>query len=124
LRDPDGRVRGAAAGSLASVGAAGPEVIGLLMDEDPGTRLAAAKALAAQGGFGIVDRLIEFAFAFDGMHRREAARLLAALNRAEATRGFLEILRDPGRKRCWRAAIDAVEELHRSHTASGTRMVA
>lgn len=124
LRDRDGLVRGAAARALAALGAAGWEVETLLEDEDPGVRLAAAAAVAEQGGPGALARLVGFAFAYDGMHAREAARLLRDLDRDGASKRVLSTLADPGQKRSWRVAVEILGELHGSDTVAAVQLVA
>ncbi|MHA1158218.1 MAG: HEAT repeat domain-containing protein, partial [Alphaproteobacteria bacterium] len=113
LRDDDSFVRCAALHALAGAGTAGPEVEALLEDSDPQVRLEAAGAVTAAGGAGATDQLIDFAFAFEGHHRRQAGRALRGLDTVAANRRFLEVLDDPDRKILWAVAIEALEELNR-----------
>ena len=124
LEDDDSYVRAAATRTLAALGCLGEEAEARLSDGYPGVRLAAAEGLARQGGAEAVDRLIDFAFSCDGMHRQEAARLLGRLDRDGASARFLERLRDPDRRKDWRIAIDALAELHRADGASAPVPVA
>lgn len=114
LRDGDSFVRAEAVRALARLGRTGTETQALLGDPDPGVRLAAAAAVAGAGRDGAVDLLVDFAFSFEGYHRREAARLLRRLDRAGATARFLEALDDRDRLRARPVAIEALEELNAS----------
>jgi HEAT repeat protein len=114
LRDPDSFVRAETVRALARLGAAGPELAALLDDPDPGVRLAAAQALAGAGGPGAVERLADFAFAFEGYHRRAAGRLLRRLDMAAANAHFLQALDEPELLRLRPVAIEALEELNRT----------
>lgn len=123
LGDDDSFVRGDAIRALSKLGAARREIERLLGDPDSGVCLAAARAVADGGGEAAVERLVEFAFAFEGRHRREAARLLRGVDPEAASALFLEVLEDPGRTRSWQVAIEALEELNsatsNSHAGSG-----
>lgn len=121
LDDRDPFVRAEAVRSLAFCAAAGTEVERLMGDEEAGVRLAAAQAMAASGRAEAVARLVDFAVAFGGVHRRDAARLLRRLDPAAANARLLEALADPARKREWRSAIEALEELNRRDPAETAR---
>jgi len=112
--DSDPFVRAEALRALARLGAVGAVVEAALDDREPGVRLAAAQALARGGGPDTVARLVDFAFAHDGHHRREAARLLAGIDRDAAGALFLAVLADPKRLVAWHMAIEALEELYRA----------
>jgi HEAT repeat protein len=112
LRDPDGFVRGEAVRALARLGAIAPEAEALLVDNEPGVRLAAAEAVATRAGPNALNLLVDHAFAFVGHHRREAARLLRRLDRAAAGARFIEVLNDPKQECAWPIAIEALEELY------------
>ena len=114
LGDEDSFVRTGAIGALSRLGKAGPEIEVLLADRDPGVRLAAAGAVAGAGGAQAVGPLVDFAFAFEGYHRREAGRLLRNVDAPAASARFLDVLNDPDRLRTWQVAIEALEELNRS----------
>ncbi len=114
LTDEDSFVRTEAIGALSRLGKAGPEIEVLLADRDPGVRLAAAGAVAGAGGAQAVGPLVDFAFAFEGYHRREAGRLLRNVDAPAASARFLDVLNDPDRLRTWQVAIEALEELNRS----------
>jgi HEAT repeat protein len=119
LRDADSIVRAEAVRALARRGAAGPEIRTLLGDADPGVRFAAAEAVAGSSGPGtdeadVNELLFEFAFAFEGYHRRAAARLLRNLGGAQDTGRFVAALEDRQRVRFWPIAIEALEELNRA----------
>lgn len=111
-KDPDGFVRAEAVRALAELGVAGPGVEALLGDPEANVRLAAAQAVAEAGGPGAVARLADFAFAFEGTHRRVAGRLLRRLDVAAANARFVEALGDRDRMRLWPVAIEALEELN------------
>ncbi len=120
LEDNDSFVRTEAVRALSGMGEAGPGLKALLGDSDPGVRLAAAEAVAASGGEGSVERLVGFAFTFDGYHRREVGRVLRSLDAPLASTRFLEALDDDARTRTWPVAIEALEELNRrDHAADG-----
>jgi HEAT repeat protein len=123
LGDEDSFIRAEAVRALARLGPVGGEVVASLRDPDPGVRLAAAQAVAQFGGADAVDPLVDYAFAFEGYHRREAGRLLRGLDAAAASRRFLETLGNPDRIRVWPVAIEALEELNRrdAATANGPR---
>lgn len=112
LRDPDGFVRAEAVRARAKLGAAGPGVEALLGDPEANVRLAVARAVAEAGGPDAVEHLADFAFAFEGRHRRVAGRLLRRLDVAAANARFLEALGDRDRMRLWPVAIEALEELN------------
>jgi HEAT repeat protein len=113
LGDEDSFVRAEAVRALGRLGCSSAEVEGSLDDPNPSVRLAAAQVVGRLGGANAVGLLVEFAFAFEGYHRRQAGRLLRGIDVAAASDGFLEALRDPDRIRTWPVAIEALEELHR-----------
>lgn len=113
LHDDDGFVRAEAVRALSGHVAARREIAALLDDPEPGVRLAAAEAVTEGGGSDALALLVDFAFAFEGTHRREAGRLLRALDAAAASARFLEALGDTARRRTWQVAIEALEELNR-----------
>jgi HEAT repeat protein len=111
LEDADGFVRAESVRALAALGA--DAATRPLDDPEPGVRLAAAEAVAKSGAADAVDRLVGFAYADDGQHRREAARLLRDLDRTAATARFVAALEDRDRLRLAPIAIEALEELNR-----------
>lgn len=113
LSDDDGFVRAEAVRTLAQCAPVGPEISVLLDDPEPGVRLAAAEAVAANGGAGAVDLLVAFAFAFGGLHRREAGGLLRSMDAGSANNQFLATLEDPAQRATWQVAIEALEELNK-----------
>ena len=121
--DEDSFVRAETLRALAALGAAEPEAEALLDDPDPGVRLAAAEAIAGTGGARAVALLADFAFAFEGRHRRQAGRLLRRLDAAAANARFLEVLEDPDRLRVWPVAIEVLEEINRTDAAARGRAV-
>ncbi len=114
LRDEDSFSRTEAVHALCRRGQAGPEVEALLLDPNPTVRLSAAEAVAYAGGREAIDRILDFAFSFEGYHGVQAARLLHRLNAAEASGRLIDVLRDPGQKRTWSVAIEALAELNDS----------
>lgn len=114
IRDEDSFVRAEAVRALAGVGQVGAEIEVLLNDPDPSVRLSAANAIGGAGQDAATKLLVDFAFSFEGYHSREAARLLRNLDAARASALFIEVLRDPERKRIWSVAIEALEELNGS----------
>lgn len=121
LGDEDSFVRTEAIGAFSRLDKTGSETEALLADRDPGVRLAAAGAVAGAGGAQAVGLLADFAFAFEGYHRREAGRLLRNVDAPAASARFLDVLNDPDRLRTWQVAIEALEELNRSDPpASGS----
>ena len=124
LGDDDGLVRSEAVRGLSRLGEAGPGIERMLEDGDPTVRLAAAGALADGGSAQALGRLVEFAFAFDGHHRRQAARLLRRVDAAAASVRFVAVLKDKERMRVWPVAIEALEELNREDlTADETDII-
>lgn len=115
LRDPDGFIRVEAVRGLVRRSAVGPEVARLLKDSEPMVRLAAAEAIAAAHGADALERLADFAFAFEGYHRRQTARLLREIDASAASDRFVAVLDDPEQKPVWQVAIEALEEIHRSN---------
>jgi HEAT repeat protein len=114
LSDEDSFVRTEAARALAGREEAEAKIEGLLDDPDPGVRLAAATALAAAGARAL-EPLIEFAFAFEGYHRREAGYLMRRVDADKACARFAAVLHEPERRREWPVAIEALEELRADH---------
>lgn len=112
LADGDPFVRKEAVRALSSLGWAGGEIEALLDDPDPAVRQSAAEAIASTGGSEAVKLLVQFAFSFEGYHGRLAARLLRDLDAPRASARFIEVLRDPERKRIWSVAIQALGELN------------
>jgi hypothetical protein len=112
LKDEDSNIRAEAVRALATLGVSNSYAEQMLADPDPGVRLATAQAVAAQGGDGAVTRLVDFAFSFEGYHRREVGRLLRGLDRAVANKRFVDFLGDQTKKRFWPVVIEALEELN------------
>jgi hypothetical protein len=122
IRDEDNFIRAETVRAVSRLGGVGPDVEALLQgDPDPGVRLAAAGAVAGAGTAGAVELLADFAFAFEGHHRRQAGRALRNLDVAAANRRFLEALDDPERTRLWPVAIEALEELNDTDAAAADR---
>jgi HEAT repeat protein len=111
LSDDDPHIRLEAVRALDLCAVADDRILACLKDEYSGVRLAAASALARHRGPGVVGPLVEFAFADDGMYRREAGRLLGAFAREPAAGKFLGILDDNSLKRHWLVAIEALAEM-------------
>jgi hypothetical protein len=65
----------------------------------------------------------DFAFGFEGYHRRQAGRLLRRLDRSAANDRFLKALADPDRLRQRPVAIAVLEELNRTDQPSATELV-
>jgi HEAT repeat protein len=114
IRDEDSFVRAEAVRALSKLGQVGSRIEALLGDPDPSVRLCAAEAVAGAGGIGAVEMLVDFALSFEGYHGRQAARLLRSLDATRASALFVDVLRDPRRKRTWSIAIEALEELNSS----------
>ena len=108
-RDDNAAVRAEAVKSLASDRV---DLSAHLRDVDPAVRIAAAEAMAARGGTDVVDRLIAFAFDHDGYQWLDAARLLRAVDPDAAAAHFVDLLANPGHRRIWRIAIEALETLY------------
>jgi HEAT repeat protein len=111
LSDNDPHIRLEAVRALDLRAVADDRILACMKDEYSGVRLAAASALARHRGPGVVGPLVEFAFADDGMYRREAGRLLGAFAREPAAGKFLGILADNSLKRHWLVAIEALAEM-------------
>ncbi len=121
LDDDDSFVRTEAIQALSKMSEVGPGIDRLLGDADPAVRLAAADAIAGAGGKDALERLVDFAFAFEGYHRRETGRLLRGLGVEAASMRFIEVLGDDAQIRNWPVAIEALEELNRSRRATDER---
>ena len=78
------------------------------------TLFSSAEAVASAGGVSAVEMLVDFALSFEGYHGRWAARLLRGLDATRASARFIDVLRDPQRKRTWSVAIEALEVLNSS----------
>jgi HEAT repeat protein len=111
LDDKDPHIRLEAVRALDLRGVADDRILGRLKDEYSGVRLAAASALARHRGPGVVGPLVEFAFADDGMYRRDVGRILGAFAREPAAEKLLGVLSDDGLKRHWLVAIEALAEM-------------
>jgi HEAT repeat protein len=118
LDDEDSFVRTEAIRSLGRLGEAGAGVSRFLEDPEAFVRLEAAQALAETGASGIVETLVDYAFSFEGYHGREASRLLAGIDKQAANALFIEALHDDDRKRYWKVAIEALEELNQNRASA------
>lgn len=112
LNDDDSFVQIEAIRALDALGEKDERLYGLLGHGDSGVRLNAAETLARVDGEDAVDALVEAAFAFEGYHRREIAKLLRDVGADAASRRFLGVLDDEGRRREWIVALEALEEIH------------
>ena len=113
LDDEDVYIRAEAVRALSLLGAGGSWMARMIEDPNADVRMAAAEALARGLDGQAVDRLVDFAFSFEGHHRREAGSLLRGLDVRGANERFVEILADPARERERLVAIEALEELNR-----------
>lgn len=116
LGDADPTVRAAAAEALAA-GGRGDLAAVRLDDPDEAVRLAAARAVAAVGDPACVPLLTETTLSGAGHLARPVARLLRDIDAPAATAALIAILADPSRRRDRGPAIEAIEELNRSHSA-------
>jgi len=124
LRDKDTFVRAEAIRGFARLNAVDEKIVKYLGDEEPAVRLAAAEALGASGNTDFAPLLVDYAFAFEGYSCREAARILRRLDANQGSRLFLAALADPERKRTWKVAIEALEELDAVAPLAGTSAIA
>ncbi len=124
LDDDDSFVRSEAIQSLGRLGEAGAGVGRLLDDPNAFVRLTAAQALADTAAAGVVETLVEFSYTFEGYHGREAARMLAAIDKPAANALYIKTLHDEERKRYWKVAIEGLEELNRSQISTETQVSA
>lgn len=118
LQDDSSFVRVEAIRGLALNGQVDEQMEARLGDELPAVRFAAADALLAVSGSGVVPRLVDFAFEFEAYHVRAVAKLLRANHAETARAAFLEVLKDSERKRLWKPAIEALEELGRAEISA------
>ena len=109
--DPDPFVRAAAFRSLEPRRVSEEVFDAGLADGNADVRVAAAEALARSDGPSAPRRLIDLVFGFDGFHRHDAARLLRRVDPNGARAALIAVLDDPARRRAWRFAIEALEEL-------------
>lgn len=119
LKHEDGFIRSEAVRALSRRDRLGPEAATLLSDPDRSVRIAAAEATAAAGGEDAMDRLFDFAFAFNGEHRSEAGRLLRGIDAPAASSRFLDVLNNPERVKEWQIAIEALVELNQPQQSTG-----
>ncbi len=113
LHDSDSFLRTESLRALSAQGALEPvQAESLLNDPDPGVRLAAAEALSRIGDDENCETLADFAFAFEGYHHREVAKILRELAPQDASRRMLDVLEQPDRRREWQAAIEVLAELN------------
>jgi len=113
MEDTDSFVQIEAIRGLAYLGEVDERIADLVRNEDSGVRLAASEALAAHGGDMAINGLVEFAFRNEGMYRREAGKLLRAVNGDQASEKLLALLQDEEQKRYWQVAVEALEEINR-----------
>ncbi|MBL6931821.1 MAG: HEAT repeat domain-containing protein [Rhodospirillales bacterium] len=118
LDDENSFVRTEAIRSLGRLGEAGTGVSRFLKDPEAFVRLEAARALAETRAGGIVETLVEYAYSFEGYHGREAARLLANIDKSAANALFIEALNDEERKRIWKVAIEGLEEINQNRASA------
>jgi HEAT repeat protein len=113
MRDDHSFLRLEAVRAVAKNGTADQGQMGeMLNDPDASVRLAAAEAMAAVADNSAMERLVNFTFAFEGFHHREAARLLRSVDCIGASERYLEVLGENNRKREWQVAITALGELN------------
>ncbi len=112
VKEEDRFIRTEAIRALAKVAPESIDFTQFLGDMDPSVRIAAATAVTFSSSTHVVEKLAEFAMAFEGYHRREVARLLRTYDRDNANAAFLQVLRDADKKRYWPVAIEALEELN------------
>ncbi len=112
LTDADSFVRAEAVRSLSRLGQAHDRIEPLLGDADPSVRMSAAEAIAGATDSRMVKPLVDFAFSFEGYHGSQTAKLLKGLDAAAASSLFVDVLRDPARRRTWSVAIEALAELN------------
>ena len=113
LKDPDGFLRVESLRALSAHGAFdAAQVEAFLSDPDAGVRLAAAETLTKFGSDKICKELADFAFAFEGYHHREVAKLLRDLAPEKTSRRMLDVLDQAERRREWQVAIKVLEEVN------------
>lgn len=114
LKDGDSFLRAESLRALSAHGALeAARIEAFLSDPDAGVRLAAAETLGKVGDNGSCRELADFAFAFEGYHHREVAKLLRDLAPEETSRRMLDVLDQTDRRREWQVAIKVLEEVNR-----------
>ena len=114
LKDGDSFLRAESLRALSAHGALeAARVETFLSDPEAGVRLAAAETLCKVGDNESCRELADFAFAFEGYHHREVAKLLRDLAPEETSRRMLDVLDQADRRREWQVAIKVLEEVNR-----------
>ncbi len=112
LTDGDSFVKTEAIQALTRLGAEIDSLDELMESHERSVRLAAAEAHANVINCDSVDKLLNFAFANEGYHRRDAGRFLRKVNVEAANDRLVEVLQDENRRREWPVAIEALAEIN------------
>ena len=112
LVDGDSFVKTEAIQALSRLGAEIDSLDELIESQERSVRLAAAEAHVNVNKSDTLDRLLNFAFANEGYHRRDAGRFLRKVNVEAANDRLVAVLQDQGRKREWPVAIEALAEIN------------
>ena len=116
LVDGDSFVKTEAIQALSRLGAEIDSLDELLESQERSVRLAAAEAHANVNNRDSVDKLLDFAFANGGYHRRDAGRFLRKVNVEAANDRLVAVLQDEERRREWPVAIEALAEINMNMT--------
>ncbi len=114
LHDESGFIRAEAIRALTQLGEAGQGMTAMLQDSDSNVRLAAAQAIADLDEDAALEKLVDFAFAFNGHHRRAVGKMLRKMDVETANARFIQVLGHPDRKNEWQVVIESLEELNRA----------
>lgn len=112
LKDEDPFVRIEALRGLGNRCCAGQDVVDMLDENNGDIRLNAARAIAKTAGPDALDTLAKYAFAFEAVHRRQAAGLMKKMDAKGATLRMIEIIEDQDCHRQWQAAVEVLDTLH------------
>lgn len=112
LKDEDAFVRIEALRGLGNRRCAGQEVTDMLSVDHGEVRLCAARAIANTQAPDVLDTLANYAFAFEAVHRRQAAGMMKDIDADGASVRMINIIGDEKSSRLWQAAAEVLHTLH------------
>lgn len=112
LKDEDPFVRIEALRGFGNRCCAGQDVVDMLVENNGDVRLNAARAIAKTAEPEALETLAGYAFAFEAVHRRQAAGLMKNMDVEGASLRMIEIIEDQDCHRQWQAAVEVLDTLH------------
>jgi len=112
FEDGDSFVKTEVINALSCMGVEIDQLDQLIADPERSVRLAAAAALMAEKGESALEQIVEFAFAYEGYLRREAAHMLREIGPSLANPQIVSVLEDEDRRREWGVAIEVLAEIN------------